>query len=92
MNEIRINWEHILDVEEFYDTFLYQVDAPEWHGRNIDALSDSLVTGGINRNDLPYHFIFSNFKSPHLEEFKEALVEIASLSISEHGGNLEIQV
>ena len=43
--EIEINWEVINSEESFYDIFLSQVKAPEWHGLNLDALADSIITG-----------------------------------------------
>jgi RNAse (barnase) inhibitor barstar len=40
--------------EDFYAAFLAGVGAPEWHGHNLDALWDSIVTGSINRIEPPY--------------------------------------
>lgn len=33
------------------------VQGPPWHGRNFNALADSLITGSINRLEPPYDFI-----------------------------------
>ena len=52
--EIIIDWEKIKSKDDFYNCFLPQVKAPSWHGRNLDALNDSLVTGGINEIEPPY--------------------------------------
>jgi RNAse (barnase) inhibitor barstar len=40
--------------DDFYDAFFEAVGAPKWHGRNFNALRDSIVTGQINRVELPY--------------------------------------
>jgi len=52
--KIAVDWKKIETEDDFYDMFLPQVKAPEWHGRNLDALTDSLVTGDINAIELPY--------------------------------------
>ena len=52
--EIVVDWKQIETEEDFYDMFLPQVKAPEWHGRNLDALTDSVVTGDINSIEPPY--------------------------------------
>ncbi len=40
--------------DDFYDAFFAAVGAPIWHGRNRDALNDSISTGGINEVEIPY--------------------------------------
>ena len=40
--------------DDFYDAFLKAVGAPEWHGRNFNALRDSIAGGHINAVELPY--------------------------------------
>lgn len=52
--EILIDWKNIHSEDDFYDVFLPQVAAPEWHGRNLDALNDSVVSGGVNKIEPPY--------------------------------------
>ncbi len=44
-------WEMPLD---FYESLLAVLEAPHWHGCNINALVDSMVYGGINGIDPPY--------------------------------------
>ena len=45
------DWLNILDA---YDALMRALGSPEWHGKNINALIDSMVYGGINRVDPPY--------------------------------------
>lgn len=47
-------------MQDFYSAFFLAVGAPEWHGRNFDALNDSIATGGINRIEVPYRIIIRN--------------------------------
>lgn len=39
--------------DDFYSALLPKLGAPDWHGRNLDALYDSL-SGGINRLNPPF--------------------------------------
>ncbi len=39
---------------DFYTAYLTAVGAPDWHGRNLDALWDSLTGGDINRRNPPF--------------------------------------
>lgn len=41
-------------LEDFYEGLLAAVGAPDWHGRNPNALVDSLVYGSINDLEPPY--------------------------------------
>ncbi len=38
----------------FYADLLNAVEAPDWHGKNINALIDSIIWGGINALEPPY--------------------------------------
>jgi len=41
--------------EDFYRALLPELGAPPWHGHNLDAIEDSIFTGGINRVEPPLH-------------------------------------
>ena len=41
-------------VREFYDAILERLGAPDWHGRSIAALIDSMIYGNINEISPPY--------------------------------------
>jgi RNAse (barnase) inhibitor barstar len=45
------SWRNMLD---FYNALLASIGAPTWHGRNLSALQDSMIYGGINAIDPPY--------------------------------------
>jgi RNAse (barnase) inhibitor barstar len=40
--------------DDLYDALLPALGAPDWHGRNLDALIDSMGTGSINEIEPPY--------------------------------------
>lgn len=40
--------------EDVYEAFLPALGAPDWHGRNLDALWDSLTSDDINEVKAPF--------------------------------------
>jgi RNAse (barnase) inhibitor barstar len=78
---------------DFYDTFFKAVGAPEWHGRNFDALNDSIAHGRINEIEVPYRIIIRNIPSRNeeigllLRDFEDLIQELAS-----RGCPVEIQI
>lgn len=51
-------WSNVLD---FYDALLGALGAPDWHGRGIDALVDTMIwSDEINAVKPPYAVIISN--------------------------------
>ena len=70
------------EVADFYDGLLRALDAPEWHGRNLDALDDSIAYGGVNGVEPPYrlHFTGSAVLRPELQHVIRVLVEIVALA------------
>ena len=46
--------------DDVYSAFFLAVGAPEWHGRNFDALNDSIANGSINKVDVPYRLVLKN--------------------------------
>ncbi len=80
---ITINWQEIGSEEQFYNQFLPQVQAPEWHGRNLNALTDSIVTGDINKIEPPFTIISKNSDNipSSLKEFQDTVFEIFNEAI-----------
>jgi RNAse (barnase) inhibitor barstar len=66
MQNIQDEQQIILDAKgwsspsDFYCEFFRAVGAPEWHGRNFDALIDSIETGRINQIEVPYQIVVRN--------------------------------
>jgi RNAse (barnase) inhibitor barstar len=61
MKELVLDGEHWKTRDDVYDAFFQAVGAPEWHGRNFDALNDSIAGGDINRIEVPYELIIQNY-------------------------------
>ena len=55
--EIVIDWAALKSEEAFYDVLLPQLAAPDWHGRNLNALWDSVGVGHINGIEPPYRIV-----------------------------------
>lgn len=47
--------------DDVYDAFFSAVGAPDWHGRNFDALNDSIANGEINRIEVPYRLVIRHY-------------------------------
>ncbi len=88
---IVIDWSRIGCVNDFYDLVFKQCHSPEWHGRNLNAIADSWIAGGINESGPPYVFRFCSLERtiPDLMQFRNAVLGIAQESIDENGGLLE---
>jgi len=54
------HWETVMD---FYNALLPALKAPDWHGRSIGALIDSMVWGGVNSLEPPYTVRITNTRS-----------------------------
>jgi len=54
MRVIELNAGAWASIDDFMDAILSALDAPPWHGRNIDALLDSAIPGQINGVTPPY--------------------------------------
>jgi hypothetical protein len=39
----------------------FALGASEWHGRNSNALNDSIANGSINEVEVPYTLVFINY-------------------------------
>ncbi len=61
MKELVLDGADWLTQDDVYDAFLQAVGAPEWHGRNFNALRDSIATGSINRLEIPYKLVIKNY-------------------------------
>ncbi len=53
------SWERELD---YYNALLGALGAPGWHGRNVNAVVDSVIYGGINQVAPPFVVRFHGTK------------------------------
>ena len=88
MKQIKIDWKEVASEDDFYDYFLPQVEAPSWHGRNLDALNDSLINGNINGIEPPYCIINinSNSSNKFVVEFRRKVFSIFVDAVIESKG------
>jgi RNAse (barnase) inhibitor barstar len=47
--------------DDVYGAFFRAVGALDWHGRNFDALRDSIAGGSTNQVEVPYRLVFKNY-------------------------------
>jgi len=85
-----IDWQEITDIECFYTHIFKQIEAPKWHGKNLNALQDSLVSGGISLVGPPFNYYLASedYVISDLKEFAIAVREIFKESVQEFGGEL----
>jgi RNAse (barnase) inhibitor barstar len=60
MKELILNADGWSSADDLYDAFFRAVGAPSWHGRNFNALNDSIATGSINAIEVPYRLVIQN--------------------------------
>jgi RNAse (barnase) inhibitor barstar len=61
MKELPLNAVEWKTADDVYDAFFKAVGSPAWHGRNLDALNDSIATGDINDVEVPYCVVIQNY-------------------------------
>ena len=61
MKELVLDGAQWATKDDLYDAFFRAVGAPEWHGRNFDALNDSIATGSINEVEVPYRLVIRHY-------------------------------
>jgi RNAse (barnase) inhibitor barstar len=61
------------NADDLFNSFFDAVGAPAWHGKNFDALNDSIVTGDINAREVPYVLRIQKLKRASASAQKAAL-------------------
>ena len=72
---------------DFYTNVLQALEAPDWHGRNLDALYDSIVTDNINGVRAPYLVIVTGIDgiSAELRRLIELFASLLEEARAERG-------
>ena len=84
--------------EDFYSALLAGIGAPDWHGRNINALVDSMIYGEINAVEQPFRVIVRGLDGANrkareeLREAVDALVSEGARCRAESDGTIIIEV
>ncbi|MGP8251268.1 MAG: barstar family protein [Terracidiphilus sp.] len=89
---IRLNAANWISSDDFFSAFFRAVGAPNWHGRNFDALNDSIGDGGINRIEVPYRLVVQNLRAAN-QETKKLMSDFAALieHLQTNGCPVELQ-
>jgi RNAse (barnase) inhibitor barstar len=93
MRELNLNSRGWKSKDDVYDAFFKAVGAPEWHGRNFDALNDSIATGSINEIEVPYQIVIQNYLpiNDEVRGFVNAFAELIH-EIAARGCPVEIRI
>lgn len=84
MRELLLDASSWKSKDDIYDSFFRAVGAPEWHGRNFNALRDSIKTGQINQIEIPYRLVVTDYRKtdpgavPMAEDFFSLIRELES--------------
>lgn len=76
MKIIYIDFAEIGDEEDFYTQLKEKIELPEYFGKNLDALYDT-ITGEL---ELPLHIEFVNMSVEQLEDFEELLETLENIN------------
>ena len=76
---------------DFYDALLPELGAPDWHGRNLDALYDSLG-GGINCLEPPLKVVIQGAAclSPEMTSFLAKVTTLFEDARREFGADVSL--
>jgi RNAse (barnase) inhibitor barstar len=79
--------------DDVYESLFTVLGSPPWHGKNLNALNDSVVTGNINAVEVPYTLSIRNLRSANsdVRQFVLTLVDFISQR-EEEGCPVSIQI
>jgi RNAse (barnase) inhibitor barstar len=93
MRQILLNGKNWNKPDDIYDAFFEAVGAPSWHGRNFNAIHDSICTGGINEIEAPYCILVQNYSAIALDARRMADDFVALIKeLRDSGCPVDIQV
>ena len=61
MKELLMDGRDWPEPDDVCNSFFHAVGAPSWHGRNFNALRDSVAARKINRIEVPYCLVIQNY-------------------------------
>ncbi len=98
MQIIELNAEKWKSVFDFYNALLSAIGAPAEHGKNPNALVDSMIWGGLNSVEPPYTIRISgtatlpNDVRNHIELIKEDLARGRQEYHERCAGNVDVSI
>ena len=87
MKTLRLDAEGWNSAEDVWSALLASLEAPTWHGRNLDALGDSLSGGDLNGVKAPLSFEIHHLDKASLaaqSELARIKALVVGLSIAGH--------
>lgn len=84
MKELILDGAHWKTSDDVYDSFFKAVGAPSWHGRNFNALDDSIAYVRINDVEVPCRLVIKNYNlisagaKKMTDDFVDLIHEIAA--------------
>ena len=93
MRELVLNGAEWATKDDVYEAFFRAVGAPEWHGRNLDALADSISGGSINRVEVPYRLVIKSYDriSPEAKTTADRFINLVN-ELAAEGCPVQIRV
>jgi RNAse (barnase) inhibitor barstar len=93
MHEIVLDGSSWRSVEDFYAALLPALGAPDWHGRNLDALNDSLRSQDLNQVNPPLAITISGIyaMSPDAERVVRRFAELAD-ALAAEGTEISVEI
>jgi RNAse (barnase) inhibitor barstar len=71
--------------DDFYDALLPSLGAPAWHGRNLDALNDSIGGDDLNAVRLPFRITIAHSANgpsdlrEYLSKFADLIADLRTM-------------
>ncbi|HEY1965012.1 MAG TPA: barstar family protein [Acidobacteriaceae bacterium] len=93
MDDIRLDGRSWQSADDFYAAYFACVGAPEWHGRNLDAVWDSLTGGDINQRNPPFRICIVGLEQmgPEAKQMTERFAALVKQAKSE-GHVIELEL
>jgi len=79
--------------DDLYRAFFHAVQAPAWHGKNLNAIRDSIASGQINKIEVPYRLVFTNYASlsGELKQVTDFFIEAVS-DLKKEGISVDVRI
>lgn len=93
MKALVLNGADCATQDDVDSAFFITVGPPEWHGRNLDALADSISGGSINQVEVPYRSLIRNYDriAPDAKAMADSLINLVR-ELAADGCPVEIRV
>lgn len=93
MRELELDGAKWASRDDVYTSFFRAVGSPSWHGRNFNALRDSIETGQINEIEVPYRIVIRNYSQigPEAHQMAADFVDLLS-ELKKRGCQVEVRI